>query len=326
VSTLLLKFDYSAIQVEDYESEDAPIGRGLYRLCSCTRHSCVPNLAIHCLNTKDGYVELRAIRDIAVGDELTLNWLPNRIFLSSIHDVNKQLLESYGTVCRCSRCTSPDHCRTLLCKNENCLGEMLSRVPHREWTCDVCSTKFKKNDLKFLIQRENELSLSAIGLRTLLESQTINKLAFERNLKELLQKCMHVVGKNHYAKPITHLVAGEWCNAKKNNVQAALHFIEYTKTYENLYPNVPTISVAVLYRRIVQLTTGLKEKLFYAKRAAWAFAICCGEKSRNTKDAIKILDDLESKSTEEFVDDAQVEAPNLEENDEKEPVGGTKQP
>ncbi|CAG2103049.1 unnamed protein product [Medioppia subpectinata] len=60
-------------------------------------HSCVPNTAMIC---RDGLLEIRAMKSIAVGEELTRTWIP----LHWNRDKRRQLLSESHSVCNCDKC------------------------------------------------------------------------------------------------------------------------------------------------------------------------------------------------------------------------------
>lgn len=71
---------------------------GLYVLQACCNHSCIPNCCVE--NGADACITLRAERDIAPGEELTITYVP----LSLPQSRRQELLNNYRFVCDCSRC------------------------------------------------------------------------------------------------------------------------------------------------------------------------------------------------------------------------------
>merc|ERR1711939_901583 len=64
-----------------------------------TNHSCEPNA--QATIDDDGFVCLRAIRPIAVGEEVSISYVD----LSSNYDERQKVLtEHYGFTCKCGRC------------------------------------------------------------------------------------------------------------------------------------------------------------------------------------------------------------------------------
>merc|ERR1711879_878716 len=103
-----------------------------------------------------GLPEVRAIREIKVGEELTINWLGHESELTTAHLRNKRLIERFAFVCRCTLCCNPDRFRGLVCPSAGCRKELLSRTPFKNWKCQGCESNFKKSDIKTILQKEHE--------------------------------------------------------------------------------------------------------------------------------------------------------------------------
>ncbi|MEI8327013.1 MAG: SET domain-containing methyltransferase [Betaproteobacteria bacterium] len=78
---------------------DAPGGTALYELASLANHDCDPNADV--VIARGGALELRARRDVAAGEPLTVTYLD-----SSLHVAlrRRKLLLGYGFSCECALC------------------------------------------------------------------------------------------------------------------------------------------------------------------------------------------------------------------------------
>jgi len=153
-----------------------------------------------------------------------------------------------------------------------------------------------------LIQRENELSLSTRGLNLTIRNGSQQKAMFEREISELLNQSVNILGPCHYARPLLHLMAGEWFICEGKPVQGALHFIEHTRIYEQLYPHIPNPKISILNYRISQALCDHEQKLYYLKRAIWGFACCFGENHTCTNAGLNFLNDLQELEMENGVE------------------------
>jgi hypothetical protein len=87
----------------------AMVGAGLYSLQSSFNHSCRPSAAVVHLN-QTHEIAVRALRDIAEGEEVTISYLPSNLPLAE----RRQKLASYFFQCECERCREEEklaqHC------------------------------------------------------------------------------------------------------------------------------------------------------------------------------------------------------------------------
>ncbi|CDJ60118.1 hypothetical protein, conserved [Eimeria maxima] len=74
-------------------------GAGVYVLQACCNHSCIPNCSVH--NDQDAFISLKADKDIKVGDEITITYVPLDLTTAQ----RQQLLNNYQFTCSCTRCT-----------------------------------------------------------------------------------------------------------------------------------------------------------------------------------------------------------------------------
>ncbi|KAH8114078.1 SET domain-containing protein [Phellopilus nigrolimitatus] len=85
------------------KSKFCPDYAGVCLDTSRVNHSCIPN-SVTSFDDKTLFVELRATRDISVGEEITITYVPE---LGSRADRQKELQSKYYFTCTCERCTAP---------------------------------------------------------------------------------------------------------------------------------------------------------------------------------------------------------------------------
>lgn len=98
--SLMGKVTCNCFTISDTELQE--IGVGLYPSLSLLNHECSPNCVMVFEGTK---LHLRAVKDIKVGDELTISYIDS---VAHTDDRQKQLEEQYHFTCHCQRCDSGD--------------------------------------------------------------------------------------------------------------------------------------------------------------------------------------------------------------------------
>jgi hypothetical protein len=84
------------------DCEQNRIGQGISIRASALNHSCRPTAA---LVFKGDFAEVRVMRDIAVGDEVTVNYMGVLLEKAVRH---KELAEKWKFICKCERCEAGD--------------------------------------------------------------------------------------------------------------------------------------------------------------------------------------------------------------------------
>lgn len=128
----------------------------LFDLASKVAHSCFPNSMY---SSKTGKLRYIAIRQIAVGEQITFSYLGD-LWSTPTEERRAQLLQSKRFVCHCKRCSNPDDCRAVSC-HKSCKG--IVRPSYSEdpaskpnWSCTLCGC-FLPQDVKALLMRESRL-------------------------------------------------------------------------------------------------------------------------------------------------------------------------
>jgi hypothetical protein len=166
--------------------------------------------------------------------------------------------------------------------------------PYKKWQCVKCEAKFKKSEMAILIQRENELSLCTRGLNLTLREGKIQKSTFERDVTEALHRSVNILGSTHCARPILHLMAGEWFQCEGKVHESAMHFMEYVRIYEQVYGHIPNPKVSLVMRTIAEHTGDMSHKLHFIRNAIWGLVNCLGEGHACTKSALELLSKIEN--------------------------------
>jgi hypothetical protein len=101
----LMREVYHKIRINSHfiqGNELVPIGHGLSIETSALNHSCRPNLGV---NFKGNKQEMRAMRDIAFGEEVTTNYIDQNFPKEVRH---QQLAINWEFICKCQRCEAGD--------------------------------------------------------------------------------------------------------------------------------------------------------------------------------------------------------------------------
>lgn len=112
---------------------------GLFEICSRFNHSCSPN-AMFTWNHKTLCIEIHAADDIPADEEITINYLDDKIYYSSHHVRQSYLRSSYRFGCQCITCGGPpealslnDQQRAEMSKLDDAIGDnvLISTNPSR---------------------------------------------------------------------------------------------------------------------------------------------------------------------------------------------------
>ncbi|KAJ9454317.1 Histone-lysine N-methyltransferase ATXR2 [Diplonema papillatum] len=77
-------------------------GQGIYRVCSCFNHSCVPNIQVSYGDDNDETLLVYALRDIKKGEELCISYIDED---ADFKTRQEQLKDHYLFTCACPKCT-----------------------------------------------------------------------------------------------------------------------------------------------------------------------------------------------------------------------------
>ena len=208
--TMVIRFNSVEMQPpsEDGSGPGTDYGHALFETACKMSHSCKPNCVWH--TTLDGrHKEVRAIATIEKGDELTIDYVGNK--LDPIITRRALLLQSKGFLCKCNRCAAinGDDTRRFKCINSattGCHGVHFLHQPMASDSpellpCTYCGTKsteaYKDVQLKnesSLADEINELDRIACEGRRLDVSERIERLNPPHDLHSLADKCYMIQG------------------------------------------------------------------------------------------------------------------------------------
>ncbi|OQS00540.1 hypothetical protein ACHHYP_03383 [Achlya hypogyna] len=128
--------------------EHVPVGVGFYPDAALFNHACTPN----CVATFRGRtLELRALRGIAPGDELTISYAE---LIASKETRQADLRTSYFFTCTCQRCTGSHHwastekyLQSLCCARPGCTGLVTLSLDDSVYVCEACNSSRDDDDL-----------------------------------------------------------------------------------------------------------------------------------------------------------------------------------
>ena len=183
-------------------------GHGLFENACKMSHSCRPNCVWK--TTQDGKAkEIRAIRSIKEGEELTVDYVGN--VLQAIPERRQELLMTKGFLCNCDRCASEsgDDTRRFPCSHRltaGCMGvhflhqPLLSKDPIL-LKCTQCGVKPSDSYTIRALNQEKELKTELdeldevadeVGIENV--SDRIEQLQPPHDLHRLAEKCFGLQG------------------------------------------------------------------------------------------------------------------------------------
>ncbi|KAL4159563.1 hypothetical protein PRNP1_000140 [Phytophthora ramorum] len=145
---------------------------GLFPICGLINHSCQPNCTWS--NAGDGIMEVRALRDINEGEEITLSYIGIDRERS---ERRKELRETKHFDCQCERCTAP-------------LNESVDRYLEG-FCCPPCSAMAGEEKTCLLVRVEDKLVCPDCQLDTPVAAVATAVLAAKTKLAKAKQTLNH---------------------------------------------------------------------------------------------------------------------------------------
>eukprot|EP00440_Ansanella_granifera_P007667 gb/GFBE01008296.1/.p1 GENE.gb/GFBE01008296.1/~~gb/GFBE01008296.1/.p1 ORF type:complete len:470 (+),score=90.85 gb/GFBE01008296.1/:1-1410(+) len=131
--------DLTALRAIRTNSVALPDGGGaVYGLSCRANHSCRPNASL-CVGP-DARMKLRALRDIAPGEDVLVSYIGEGDLLRS-QSHRQHLIDTWGFECDCERCVGPDDTRGFQCVacGEGVMNVQPSDTSGTRWgPCDCC--------------------------------------------------------------------------------------------------------------------------------------------------------------------------------------------
>jgi len=160
-----------------FEYSDKPAGYSTYFFSSFMSHSCWPNAVWHYDGTDH---VLRCRRDIAVGDEVCISYLPENGLLQSAPNRKTELHETKRFWCDCERCRpgGKDYSRGMVCPKANCRkGTVFANTPSGPGN--------KENQLS--ANHYNGVTCSECG-EAMTKTEAVKLVALEKKAQELVNQ------------------------------------------------------------------------------------------------------------------------------------------
>mmetsp|Transcript_130134 Transcript_130134/g.417590 ORF Transcript_130134/g.417590 Transcript_130134/m.417590 type:complete len:541 (+) Transcript_130134:51-1673(+) len=120
--TLFRILESSAFEVAATE-ESAQV---VLLLLGCSmNHSCLPN-ALLGPGAKKGTIEVRTLRPIGAGEEVTISYIDEQSLFRPVADRRAALSRRRQFACACDRCAGPDTLRVFRCMRQTCRGSVMA--------------------------------------------------------------------------------------------------------------------------------------------------------------------------------------------------------
>lgn len=187
-----------------FEYSDSPTGYSVYFFSSFMSHSCYPNAVWHYTGTNH---VLRARRDIKVGDEVCIAYLPEDGLLTPTVMRRHELHQTKHFWCDCERCDASEDCtRGVFCP-ECKKGTVYSTATDTEtdkkeylssaWVarkCNACPHKLTQRQAQDIAEKENQL-------KKYLDDEQLKKATVETVQEK--ERWMEGIFSQHYLADLT---------------------------------------------------------------------------------------------------------------------------
>jgi len=197
-------------------TEDGRCRVELLLTTSRTNHSCLPN-ALRGPGSSPGMVEIRALRPVAAGEEISISYVDEEILTKPTGVRHERLRNRWQFRCGCVRCAAPDMLRAFRCPS--CRGMVLVAPDGRSFApCRDCGTCLSTAEADDAMKAEQELAecvpdavrdaqVTAGAVQSALERR--DGPGFEKASEaavKALGKCAAAAAKHPQVLPAHHLV------------------------------------------------------------------------------------------------------------------------
>jgi len=189
---------------------------------SRVNHSCLPN-TLRGPGSREGTVELRTIRPVAEGEELTISYVDEDTLTSSCSARQDRLFGRWQFHCGCTRCSSPDSLRAFRCPAKPPCRKGLALASadgNSVASCSNCGSFMNAKDVAETFDAEltlkegspqalREAQVAAGNLQAALDAR--DGPAFEKASEEAMKalgRCSAVAAASPRVHPHHHLVSG----------------------------------------------------------------------------------------------------------------------
>lgn len=222
-----------------FEHSEDPLGYSAYFASSFVSHSCGPN-AIWSEDDAGGHV-LRARRDIAPNDEVTISYLEEHVLLHSADTRRASLQSTKLFLCTCERCapaaiaddmagadSGADMCRGFRCPGCKACGVFYRLICEtgrglEGVCCSECGRSLTSPEARRLVQAEASLEARVDKLDKATERRSIADVMPENQAMSLLKAVTDEagpVGPQHWLVDRAYEHLGAWFTAKGRRSEA----------------------------------------------------------------------------------------------------------
>lgn len=170
----------------------------LLKVCRMN-HSCLPNVLIG-PGKGDGDVEVRVLRPILAGEELTVSYIDDEALLSPTPERRARLYGRWQFQCACDRCVGPDGLRAFRCHKQTCKGLVHTLAASDTMTtCKACGKSMSANITADALAAEKKvISMAPDAIRELHKSAGSLSVALHKRDAEAFDSgsaiAMHSLG------------------------------------------------------------------------------------------------------------------------------------
>lgn len=184
------------------------------------KHSCSPN-ALLGMGKEAGTIELRALKPIAPGDEVTVSYLGEPDLMVPTSERQAYLKKRWQFRCVCERCGAPDMLRAFKCPKVNCKGLVYANsAGDGIEACIECGKdlapqqtqdffRAEANCKKHHDELKTELLKAAGSLQMAVEARNGDGLASASEVAiSTLSRAVHIYTTNRQVDPSHYAIAG----------------------------------------------------------------------------------------------------------------------
>lgn len=194
------------LRILESNAFQTPVAGGRFSIellvvCARLNHSCRPNV-LHGPGVLEGTVEVRALRHVAAGEELTISYIDEATLLSPT-SARRSMLRHWQFECGCPRCASGDLVRSFCCLSADCAGIHC-------WTaqglgpCDCCGHCPTDEDSLRALKAEESLADAVRAAADAVDGMQLDNDA----LLEVIAGCETAIASCSQVSPLHHLAAG----------------------------------------------------------------------------------------------------------------------
>jgi len=246
-------------------------GLVLYNRISMCAHSCDPSCCWS-YGDDDAFV-LRARRQLAKGEELTISYLTDDDLLKAII-IRRQKLNNWKFTCCCERCEEPiDYARgfrCVRCRSGVCYYAVSSTTESGDslTSCKLCNFVFPEQEVKTLIQTETSYAnrVESLDKTDIADVELVFNAAIDPFV-------------DHWVLYVMNTILFENCRDKELIEQSSRHQLERIRFHNLVFPRVTFILAWAYEAQADMLQKEPKEvchRIQLYRQVTAMFSILCG--------------------------------------------------